>query len=67
MSLMLVAYDKCGCRVSALPTGKQDAVAAEEFVAEMRAGGFMIREEEHEAIGAQRCESHRGVPRKGSR
>jgi hypothetical protein len=55
MSMMLVAYDKCGCRISAL-LDVSDAEGARAFRADLI--GYEIREEEHESIAAHFCSEH---------
>lgn len=58
MTLMLVSYAKCGCRVSALLGGKDDPSWREFVSGEVVTEGHDVREEEHESIGALRCAQH---------
>ena len=55
MSKMLVAYDKCGCRISAL-LDASDTEGAASFRADL--AEYEILEEERESIAAHFCPEH---------
>lgn len=57
MTLMLVSYAKCGCRMSALLAGRDDD-SWRGFVLDEIIEGHDVRQEEHESIGVLRCAQH---------
>ena len=60
MSLMLVAYEQCGCRAMALLSTSDEAQCA-DFHNDAAEFGWVVREEEHGGITALRCPAHQAV------
>lgn len=57
MTRMLVAYERCGCRASAL-LDADDEDQATQMEVDAIYHGWTLSEEEHESIGVKRCEQH---------
>jgi hypothetical protein len=60
MTLMLVSYDVCGCRVDAL-LDASDLNTAAGYRDECEAEGRRVAMEQHERIGVLHCRTHQVV------
>lgn len=58
MSVMLVAYEACGCAAMAL-LSLDDAESVAAFRRDAAEWGMEVLEEDHESVGPMPCSEHR--------